>query len=276
MSQNLSTAEVSRILGIPQPHIRGIVRSGFVRPNRSGRRYAFSFQDLVVLRAAKGLIDAKVPTTRVRRALAALSAELSPGRTLSGLRIYADGRDVAVHDGAAAWQPETGQTLFGFDLDSLAREVSAVRHARPSADGDSAPAALAQVEFQRGLDLEDEFPDAAQGAYARALEHDQDLVDAYVNLGRLVHEAGRAAEAEKLYRSALERRAGDAVIHFNLALALEDTAGPGAACDEYRTAIELDPDFADAHYNLAGLCEQLGQATDALRHYHAYRRLSKP
>jgi len=275
VSQNLSTAEVSRILGLPQPHIRGILRSGFVHPARSGRRYAFSFQDLVVLRTAKGLIDAKVPTIRVRRALAALSQELSPGRTLSGLRIYADGRNVAVQDGGAAWQPETGQTLFDFDLDSLAREVSAVRNARRSAEDDPAPAALARVEFQRGLDLEDEFPDAAQDAYAAALEHDPDLVDAYVNLGRLVHEAGRAREAEKLYRAALDRRAGDAVIHFNLALALEDTAGPAVACDEYRLALDPDPDFADAHYNLAGLCEQLGRATDALRHYRAYQKLSQ-
>jgi tetratricopeptide (TPR) repeat protein len=65
------------------------------------------------------------------------------------------------------------------------------------------------------------------------------------------------------------------VVHFNLALALEDTAGPAVACDEYRLVLELDPDFADAHYNLAGLCEQLGHASDALRHSRAYQKLSQ-
>ena len=64
------------------------------------------------------------------------------------------------------------------------------------------------------------------------------------------------------------------MIHFNLALALEDLAGAAAAATEYERALVLDPDFADAHYNLAGLCEQLGRETDALRHYHAYKKLT--
>jgi tetratricopeptide (TPR) repeat protein len=274
VSRNLSTAEVSRILGLSAPRIRAIVRAGFCRPARCGRRYAFSFQDLVVLRTARGLIDAKVPEARVRRALAALARELPSDRPLSGVRIYADGREVAVCDGRAAWQPSTGQTLFHFDLDSLAREVRSVRAERqPPAEG-SSPGELARAEFERGLDLEGDAPDQARLAYARAVELDPELVDAYVNLGRLVHEAGRAAEAAALYEAALKRCPDDAVVHFNLAIALEDSEGPNAALLEYQRALDLDPDFADAHFNLAGLCELLGRPADALRHYRAYKKLS--
>ena len=274
MSGNLSTAEVSRILGMEPARIRGIVRSGFCRPARSGRRYAFSFQDLVVLRTAKGLIDAKVPAARVRRALAALTRELPPERPVSGLRVYADGREVAVCDGGAVWQPATGQTLFDFDVDALAREVRSVQAARRPAPAGAVPAVRARAEFESGLDLEDEAPEEACAAYLRALELDPELVDTYVNLGRLVHEAGRAREAAALYRAALARCPDDAVIHFNLALALEDTEGPEAAALEYERTLELDPDFADAHFNLAGLCEQLGRQADAVRHYSAYKRLA--
>jgi tetratricopeptide (TPR) repeat protein len=56
-------------------------------------------------------------------------------------------------------------------------------------------------------------------------------------------------------------------------LALEDTRGAAPAAAHYQRALELDPTFADAHFNLAGLCEQLGRRADALRHYHAYKKL---
>lgn len=274
MSRNLSTAEVSRIVGLEPPRIRGIVRSGYCRPARRGRRYAFGFQDLVVLRAAKGLFEAKVPPARVRRALTALARQLPPERPLSGLRIYASGGDVAVCDGDASWQPGTGQTLFDFEVDGLAKRASVVRAERQPAAPGSAPQSLARAEFERALDLEDEAPESAQRAYARALEHDPGLVDAYVNLGRLLHETGRATDATRLYRSALDRCPDDSVLHFNLALALEDTEGAEPASGAYRRALSLDPDFADAHFNLAGLCEQLGRGADALRHYRAYQKLT--
>ena len=43
----------------------------------------------------------------------------------------------------------------------------------------------------------------------------------------------------------------------------------------YESALKLDPDFADAHFNLAGLCEQANRGTDAVRHYHAYKKLTE-
>jgi tetratricopeptide (TPR) repeat protein len=275
----LSTAEVARILGLEERRIRELVRAGLLQPSRRGRRYAFSFQDLVVLRAAKGLFDARVPATRVRRALQALAAQLPPERPLSGLRIYADGRHVAVCDGEASWRPDTGQTLLDFEVDALARAAagvrSAVRQPQPAAHAASADRATrARAEFERALDLEDVDPAAAVEAYQRAVELDPQQADAWVNLGRLAHEAGRAREAVRLYERALALCPDDPVIHYNLALALEDVRGAAAAAAHYEKALALDPDFADAHYNLAGLCEQLGREAAALRHYHAYKKLT--
>jgi tetratricopeptide (TPR) repeat protein len=273
-SRHLSTSDAARILGLKESRIRELVRIGLCRPERKGRRYAFSFQELVVLRAANRLLASNVPIARVRRALLALSDELPQDRPLSGLRIWADGRRVAVRDGGTAWEPETGQTLLDFEVDELARQVAELRSAEPAPSDDDSPQARALAEFERGVELEDDDPAAACEAYGRALAQNPDLVDAWVNLGRIAHEAANAAEAVRLYHEALERSPDDPVIHFNLALALEDTRGAGPAAAHYERALALDPSFADAHYNLAGLCEKLDRKADALRHYHAYKKLT--
>ncbi len=275
MGRNFSTAEVARILGMRESRVRELVRSGLCRPARRGRGYAFSFQDLVVLRTAQGLLRSGVPAARVRRALAALVQQLPRDRSLSGLRIWADGREVAVGHGREAWHPETRQTLLNFEVDELVRRVEDLRREeKPSRGGDGA-ALRARREFERALSLEERDPEGAGAAYRRALALAPDLIDAYVNLGRLVHEAGDAHEAARLYHLALERSPEDPVIHFNLALALEDTQGAAPAVAHYERALELDPGFADAHFNVAGLYEQLDRAADALRHYHAYKKLTE-
>ena len=273
--RNLSTSEVARILDLKESSIREIVRSGLCRPARRGRRYAFSFQDLVVLRAARDLLAARVPAARVRRALARLAQELAPGRPLSGLRIFADGREVAVCEAGVRWQPETGQTLLSFDVDGLAALAEGVRAERADAAPPPDRCARAQRAFARGLDLEDEDPKGAAAAYREALDLDPELGDAAVNLGRILHESGHAEDAAGLYRRALAITPEDPIVHFNLALALEDTRGAAAAAEHYERALELDPGFADAHWNLAGLCEALGRRADALRHYRAYQKLTE-
>ncbi|MCZ6783018.1 MAG: tetratricopeptide repeat protein [Proteobacteria bacterium] len=274
MTGTLSTAEVSRIVGMKEPQVRQLVRSGLCRPARRGRRYAFTFRDLVVLQAAQGLLRKRVPAARVRRALAALSDQLPEERPLSGMRIFADGRNVVVRDGDTAWQPETGQTVLDFRVDELVRRAEAVRPA-PAAAAAGDVRERARREFERALELEDDDPPNARTAYRRALALDPGLVDARVNLGRLAHEAGDAPEAERHYRRALEHSPDDPVIHFNLALAVEDTRGAAEAVAHYQRALALDPDFADAHYNLGGLCEDLDRSADALRHYHAYKKLTE-
>lgn len=270
MSGNLSTADVARILGLKEARIRQLARAGLCRPARRGRGYAFRFQDLVVLRAAKGLLERGVPFARVRAALAVLARDLPAERPLSGVRIFADGRRVAVCERGSAWQPETGQTLLSFEVDVLAAQVDAAARAREAAEPSDAARA-----FQEALDLDGVDAAAARATYRRALALDPEQVDAWVNLGRLVHEDGDPAEAARLYREALARSPDDAIVHFNLALALEDLKEPDAAHAHYERALALDPDFADAHYNLASLCEQQGRAADALRHYRAYKRLTE-
>lgn len=273
VSELLSTAEVARLLRVSPDRVRQLVRTGLCRPRREGAGYRFGFRDVVVLRAAHELGRQRIGQVRLRAAIERLAEDLGEDPPLSGLRLFADGGRVAVRDGELAWQPETGQVLLEFDVADLADKVAAIQDA-PRAVRERR--ARAEEAFESAVELETVDVRAAAAEYARAIELDADLVDAYVNLGRLRHDAGDPAAAMRLYTRALERQPDDPLLHFNLAVALEDSEGPQKAVAHYERALVLDPEFADAHYNLAGLYELMGRSIDALRHYHAYKRLIEP
>jgi DNA-binding transcriptional MerR regulator len=111
-----STREVAELLGLSTARVRALVRSGIITPQRDANtaRAAFTFQDLVLLRTAKGLIDAKVPARRINKALQALAAQLPTDRPLSAVRVQIDGDRVIVRDSNSSWEPESGQTVLDF------------------------------------------------------------------------------------------------------------------------------------------------------------------
>ena len=87
-----STREVAELLGLTATHVRSLVRSGVVAPHRDAKGHAsFSFQDLVLLRTAKGLRDAHVPARRITKALQSLASQLPTDRPLSAVRVQIDG-----------------------------------------------------------------------------------------------------------------------------------------------------------------------------------------
>src|SRR3989475_677999 len=88
-----TTEEVARLLGLSPAQIRSYTRAAFLSPARAagGRgELRFSFQDLVLLRAAKGLMAARIPAAKIRSSLRRLKQQLPRGRALSELRITAD------------------------------------------------------------------------------------------------------------------------------------------------------------------------------------------
>lgn len=273
------TAEVARILGVAPARVRGIVRAGLCRPRRHGRALEFSFQDLVLLRAAHGLLRADISPRRVRRALSELATQLPPNRPLSGVRIYADGRRVVARDGGTAWQPDSGQVVFAFEVDELARVARRVVpvHGRSSRQPTRAPQPThnARAWFERALAREQRGdPTGACDAYRRALELDPGMADALINLGRLLQEQGEVAEAARLYHLAIEYAPDDPVAHYNLAIVLEDQRHFAAAVAHYGKALVYDPEFADAHFNLGRLLDRLGRHSEAIRHLLSYKKLS--
>ena len=305
-----SMRDVERVLQLPRSTLQGLVRLGFVRPSRGPRRqYLFSFQDLIILRAARALLQANIPRRAIRRSLGQLRERLPEAVPLSGLAICAVGDRVVVREGANHWQADDGQYLLGFEVSVQNGILQMIEHKQARATSPHRGGAAARVTagagvtggagatagtgatagasgdaaaevpfgpddwFDEGLRLESTDPGAALVAYARAAEGDPDNSAAWINWGRLLHERGEARAAEKVYRRALEHCGTDALLLFNLGVALEDLGEKQAALAAYHAAISEDPNFADCHYNLARLYESAGKTQHAIRHLGQYRRL---
>ncbi|HKY31388.1 MAG TPA: tetratricopeptide repeat protein [Candidatus Polarisedimenticolia bacterium] len=264
-----SVRDVERLVHIPRSTIRSLVEAGLVSPARGPRNaWLFSFQDLIVLRTAQELAEAKVPRKRITASVRELRRRLPEALPLSGVSISAEADRVVVKEGDRRWQVESGQYLLAFERDSA--ETPLGRLGRQ----DEEPPAGGEDWFRRGMALESQDREAAMEAYERAVLHDPGLHQARINLGCLLHEAGRLDKAEGVYREAIRVGGGDPLLLYNLGVLLADTGRKSEAAEAYRAALRADPGFADCHYNLALLCQGLGQLKDAIRHMAAYRRLT--
>lgn len=267
MPEGYSLRDVERLLGLPRSVVGGLIDAGFVAPTRGRRReYRFTFQDLVVLRAAQALSEARIPRTRILRSLRRLRSQLPSEAPLAGLRIEAIGDAVVVTEGDAQWQPDDGQYLLQLQVAAPGGHLAFLKP--PASDARSG-----KQWFERGAELEASDPQAACDAYRHALDADPRFADAYVNLGRLLHERGELDAAEVVYRSAVAKGVADATLLFNLGVLEEDRGEPKQAVESYRAALVAAPDLADAHFNLARLCASQGLAQEAMRHWSAFRKL---
>lgn len=296
VEQAYSLNEVGKLLGLSKSIVTGLIDAGFVSPARGRRKeYRFTFQDLVMLRAARGLTEAGLSSTRILRALRRLKSQLPDEIPRTGLRIEAMGDSVVVSEGDQQWQPEDGQYVLGFSIASAPRRrvsfidqpsngevkppeqplTRSVKPAERSVNGATSQSSLTGDEwFHRAIGLEDDDPEGSCDAYRNAIAADPTYGPAYTNLGRMLHQQGRLREAESIYRLGLARCGPDSVSLFNLGVLLEDSNRSAEAAGLYRKALEASPEMADAHYNLALLCEAKGMRREALRHLSAYRKFS--
>jgi tetratricopeptide (TPR) repeat protein len=278
--RSYSVRDVERVLRLAPDTTRKFIRAGFVHPARGPRReYRFSFQDLIVLRTARALIDAKIPTKRIHHSLESLRRDLPASMPLSGLSISAVGDHVVVRDGASQRQVESGQYLLGLEVSLENGELHVVAHdAEAPAQAQTPPPAPQEAPgtsdwFSRGLTLEDTDPEEALSAYRRAAEAEPDNSAAWINWGRLLHAQGKTGEAARVYRRALRQLGPEPLLLFNQGVLLEDLGETHAALEAYQGALAGDPQLADCHFNLARLYDSLGKSQRAIRHLGQYRRL---
>lgn len=263
---------IQEMLGLSRSAITGLIANGFVSPRRGPRNtYRFSFRDVVLLRTAHDLQQADIPTRKILRALQRLKATLPEELPLTGLRITAVGNAIAVRDRESQWEAETGQLLMDFDVAATRGSVAFVDRRRRAA----APPVSADELFARAEALESTDMKAAETIYRTVLTIAPDHADAYLNLGAILCESDRQAEAAGLYDDALRRRPDVPLLHFNRAVALEDLGQLDEAIRSYEHCLRLDPSIGDAHFNVGRLYDHLGHRREAIRHFSAYRRLQK-
>ncbi|HEU5297365.1 MAG TPA: tetratricopeptide repeat protein [Burkholderiaceae bacterium] len=275
-----SLKSVREMLGLSAATVSRLVDAGFVTPSRGPRNeFQFSFQDVVLLRTAHRLQAARIPPRKIVKALASLRAQLPEQLPLTGLRISAVGNDVAVHEGGVRWAAESRQLLLDFEVapsggtvSLIAREIDGEPPAPPARP---ATAVGSDADLTRARELEADDPAAAEQAYRELIEQAPQSIDAYLNLGALLYDAGRLDDALRVYEQGLAHSPREPRLHYNRALALEDLRRDDEALHAYESCLRLAPDFADAHFNAARLYEQLGKGQMALRHFSAYRRLQR-
>ena len=111
--------------------------------------------------------------------------------------------------------------------------------------------------------------DEAERAYRTVLERAPGHAVATHYLGLAAWQRGDPAEGERLMRAALERDASVPDFHNNLGLLLRDTGRAEAAVAAFRRAIEADPRWGDAHSNLGLALEAAGRFDEAIAAYRA-------
>jgi tetratricopeptide (TPR) repeat protein len=262
------TKDLERLFGLPASAVRALARSGNIQPVRRSGRLHYSFHDLVVLRTASALRAAKISSQRINKTLQELRSALPEGSALNKISLTALGNRIAIREGQSLRESESGQYALALEIVEEKGRLHVI--SREDAAPAMGAADSADKHYARALDLEDSNPQAAQKAYELCLKSDPDHLEARINLGRLLHLAGRLAEAERVYRVGAK---ADPFIAFNLAVVLEDLQREPDAIIAYREALALDPQFADAHFNLARLYERAQDPKASLRHLLAYRRM---
>ena len=266
-----TTHDTSELIGLTESQVRHYVRRGLLAPGRGQRNeYRFSFQDIVLLRTAKGLLDAKVSPRKAYRVLLKLQNELDNVKNLAAVRIMADGANVVVKDEDALWNAETGQGHLDFTVRELAGSVAnmAERNLIESRDMDDLDS---DDWYNLGLDLEEVDPERAPEAYLRAISLDPKNADAHVNLGRLHQLRGNLRRAKQHYRLALDQVDDHQLALYNLGTLFDELDELDTAKNYYQRAESVP----DAHYNLARIFELTGDELAALRHMRRYRTLTE-
>jgi tetratricopeptide (TPR) repeat protein len=299
-----TTSEVSELLGLSATQIRQFVRRSLVVPVRGENgEYRFDFQDVVMLRTVKSLMESRVSSRRAVRALLSVRAGLNQGKSLAAVRVFANGNTVLVREDNQLWEAETGQTSFVFEDAAPALKVARIgNHKRGGPDGFIGQAAIVdyvagfgggqssgddsaadldlivarEVDsldsdewYNLGLDLEDANSPRAVDAYAKALELNPHNADAHVNLGRLLQLRSDLKRAKHHYERALDLSPTHELALYNLGTVFDEQNELEAAAEYYRRA----PRVPDSHYNLSRISELRGDELSARRHMRSYKKI---
>jgi tetratricopeptide (TPR) repeat protein len=271
-----STAQVSRLLRIPEGRLRWWRRCGLVVPGgREGGRKLYTFNDLVSLKAAKELTDLGHGAKKIRKVINALAADLGSVRDpLIKLRVYGNDRRLVIDQEGCDVDAETGQLLIDFRVSPIAEAADRTVAFDPS--GRSAGEEMSAYGwFEKGCDLEADPQrlNEAEDAFRRALELDGSLAAAATNLGNLLFRRGNSREAEKHYRKAIQADPDQPQAYYNLGFLKLDGGRADLAIVFFQKTLTLDPTFSDARFNLAVALEQEGRLDEARREFGRFLRM---
>jgi tetratricopeptide (TPR) repeat protein len=265
VNQSYSREHVQRMLNVSRRQLQSWEKQDFVRGGE-----AYTFRDIIAMRALLKLREKKVPPIKIGQALTSLRRKLSHIESpLSELKLHWDGGRISVQIAGQKMEAVSGQLLLDFDSSQSAALTAFA--SRPKADS----AVAAEHWFQQGLSLEEIGAPIAEAvaAYEKAIELNPAAAGALVNLGTIFFRDRKLKKAESCYQKAMAADPQYPLAHFNLANLYDEQGHAELARKHYLEAIRLDPKYADAFFNLALICEQEGEPMKAMSYWNAYLKL---
>lgn len=266
--QEYSREEVRRQFGLTERQLKNWEQDLLLPAVKS-----YSFSDLIAIRTILELRGKGFRSRKIAEAVDALRRKLDGiKRPLSELRIFSDGKKIAVRVAGQKMEAVSGQILFDFEASQLAGVRDFPQRKRVANR-------LRESEawFQKALALEETASslELIIEAYDKVIELNPQAAGALVNLGTIYYRQRQFAEAERYYKQAITADPSYPLAEFNLGNLYDEQGRLNAAFDHYRRALALNPHYADAHFNLALLCERTGDPLKAVHHWKSYLKLDR-
>jgi len=121
--------------------------------------------------------------------------------------------------------------------------------------------------------LEERRPAEAAEQFREAVRVRPDSYEAHANLGNCLESMGRSDEARREYAAALAINPGFAGAHYNLGLSFLRSGRLDEAIGEFRAALERDPGHAQARNSLGLALAGAGRLAEAMEQYRLALRL---
>lgn len=265
MAQTYTRRDVGRILGVEAARLQYWERLRLVRPRaRWGERF-YSFADLVALRAIHRLTQKKVPALRLKRAVDLVEQQFGAASLpIEQLSLVEHGREIVVIPPGAArpFNPFRRQWVLPFESASPGRRLHTL------------PGRTAEELFEQALDCEAN-PDLIERAildYQLVTELAPTWVEAHINLGVALYQAGRVGEARAAFATAVSLDPLNGISRYNLGCVLEEQGQVEEALDHLTRAARAMPAHADVRFNLALAYEKRGERAKAREQWELYLR----
>src|SRR5271155_557947 len=182
--RNFSTRMAARILAISPERIRYWVKRKLVKPAAvRGGHYQFTFEDLLMMRLAKGVLPTKRRLDAVQRCFERVSRMIDAQRPLTAVKLYEEGGRILVRDGLVIFEADTGQIMLDYGLAPLAGET--IKQA-------DSPFRLRRL-LDAARELEDTNSTRAVQLYREYLEHQPRDGAVHRRLSALLERSGDAA-----------------------------------------------------------------------------------
>jgi tetratricopeptide (TPR) repeat protein len=264
-TETFSTRAAARILAVSPERIRYWVRRNLVQPAESrGRNHRFAFNDLLLMRLAKELLQERRYLETIQRTFERVRTLVDPERPLHSLKLVNDDGRIVVSHGGVMLEAESGQLILDFRGER-----------RPGKVEERFGPARVRERFEEARRVAEEDPLKALTVYSELVGREPGNFDAHMRLATLLERENDLSGAMRHLLGAATIMPAAGEVHLKLGLLYRKRDENQQALMSFLRCIECDPANVEAHRNAAELYDLAGRKREAQRHLSAIHRLIK-